>query len=420
MSEKKDPSQVIEQFQNRRARREQQDKQRRMITLGAIAAIVLVVLIVVLCVSCDGCNKDDKTTKTTDLSQIPVENVQNDPMLPTDEAGLEEDKTQSDPAPEVTPAPLPPAEPDPMLQVFGKGSVTDKRIAITVNVYKAGEVDNFNTIMTLAESNEAALTVFPMGQIIEDSEDMETAVRRAFNADFEIENLTYSCSNLFSMEDDQMAAEIWKQSNAVNHVIGGNYEMHFLRTYKGYSEDDPWVHRYLIQLGTYKGFAHWTVNAAEMKKLENVKKGLKPGAIYMFGTSENDVKFLKEFIPYAIEQGYELVTLNELLGFEKNGVDALDSAMEMPLPEPYTYVNYITLDGENYRRLHAAKLVQERLIELGYLTGPADGNYGNGSREAIRKFQAAAGLTEDGIAGKGTQTILFSVDAPAAPAQPAE
>jgi hypothetical protein len=42
-----------------------------------------------------------------------------------------------------------------------------------------------------------------------------------------------------------------------------------------------------------------------------------------------------------------------------------------------------------------AKQAQDRLIELGFLTGPADGVWGNKSRMALRAFKIANGLTAD-------------------------
>jgi len=47
------------------------------------------------------------------------------------------------------------------------------------------------------------------------------------------------------------------------------------------------------------------------------------------------------------------------------------------------------------------------LIELGYLTGEADGAYGGKTRKAVLLFQYYNGLQQDGIAGRKTQTVLF-------------
>ena len=55
--------------------------------------------------------------------------------------------------------------------------------------------------------------------------------------------------------------------------------------------------------------------------------------------------------------------------------------------------------------------LQNRLAELGYITFAADGDFGAGTERAVKLFQEANGLTADGVAGRGTQAILFSQDA---------
>ena len=60
----------------------------------------------------------------------------------------------------------------------------------------------------------------------------------------------------------------------------------------------------------------------------------------------------------------------------------------------------------------SVKALQKRLIELGYMTGSADGSYGSGTKTAVAAFQKAAGLTSDGVAGSSTITALFSASAP--------
>jgi len=68
----------------------------------------------------------------------------------------------------------------------------------------------------------------------------------------------------------------------------------------------------------------------------------------------------------------------------------------------------------------AVKKLQSRLIELGYLTGSADGSFGTATQAAVMAFQSAAGLSADGVAGETTQNALYADDAPmaSAPSQP--
>ena len=58
-----------------------------------------------------------------------------------------------------------------------------------------------------------------------------------------------------------------------------------------------------------------------------------------------------------------------------------------------------------------ARLVQQRLIDLKYLTGKADGIFGSKSVAALKAFQTKNGLVADGVAGSGTNAVLFSYKA---------
>ena len=57
------------------------------------------------------------------------------------------------------------------------------------------------------------------------------------------------------------------------------------------------------------------------------------------------------------------------------------------------------------------KDLQQRLIALGYLSGPADGNFGNNTLLALTAFQKNNGLSTDGVAGALTIAKLNSLNA---------
>ena len=71
-----------------------------------------------------------------------------------------------------------------------------------------------------------------------------------------------------------------------------------------------------------------------------------------------------------------------------------------------------SLFGSNYTSLRRGskgdrvKVMQQALISLGYLSGSADGVFGNKTRNAVISFQKKAKLTADGIAGKKTLSAL--------------
>ena len=92
------------------------------------------------------------------------------------------------------------------------------------------------------------------------------------------------------------------------------------------------------------------------------------------------------------------------------------TSIPTPAPEvtaaPDTSSSWPTL-RKNDSGTNVAQL-QEALIQLGYLSGKADGNYGAKTVDAVKAFQKANGLTADGTAGEQTQRALYGGNAKAA------
>ena len=75
-----------------------------------------------------------------------------------------------------------------------------------------------------------------------------------------------------------------------------------------------------------------------------------------------------------------------------------------------TNARYLTIgsSGSDVKRL------QKRLIDLGWMSGSADGDYGGATEAAVKAFQKKSGIWNDGIAGPDTQTKLYSSGAASA------
>jgi len=80
---------------------------------------------------------------------------------------------------------------------------------------------------------------------------------------------------------------------------------------------------------------------------------------------------------------------------------------------------YVTVDPNNTpaptavvlkrgMQSEAVRTLQQALKSLGYYDGEVDGQFGDGTTEAVKLFQAQAGLDDDGLAGEETLTLLYS------------
>lgn len=77
-----------------------------------------------------------------------------------------------------------------------------------------------------------------------------------------------------------------------------------------------------------------------------------------------------------------------------------------PTPSPYKSLSKGAKNDD-------VKKLQQRLIELNYMTGQADGDFGSGTQTAVKLFQKTIGMQEqNGIASPTLQEALFADDAP--------
>ena len=91
-------------------------------------------------------------------------------------------------------------------------------------------------------------------------------------------------------------------------------------------------------------------------------------------------------------------------------IDVKAQAEATATPEPK--VNYNTLSKGD--KSDEVVNMQNRLIELGYMTDAADGDFGSKTQTAVKIFQQVAGLTVNGIADSDTLNALYADDAPRA------
>ena len=375
-----------------RARRRAVQRRRQLIVIGGIALAVLVALAVILLLP--------KKEQRDQAPQIPGPEPTAAPIPEAvEEEGSAEDAVPD--SPQATPQvgsesaarraqtrPTPTAEG--FIPVFSKANTDEKIIAITVDdCYQA---ENLQQIVDAAISANAKLTIFPIGENVRRKRQGEI-LKYAWENGFELENHTYTHNGLYGISNEALAEEVYKQQLALCEALGVEYQCHFLRPMGGDARHDQRMQMYAKQLGYY-GIAHWSVSGRANNS--TVAKGLQPGAIYLFHTTDKDRDKLLKFIPWVAEQGYQMVTLNEMFGYPENETSPLQTPIRdhvIPQLEPYQMV-YVPLKKTSYN--WEAYLLQEKLIQMGYLTGEPDGIYGESCEAAVKAWQKANGLPETG------------------------
>ncbi|MBR0368950.1 MAG: peptidoglycan-binding protein [Clostridia bacterium] len=391
-----------------RARSRARFKRQLLIGGGALVALVLLSVVITLLVRGGG---GDKPVNAPAATAIPVPTALAADDTPEDAS---DDDDEDAATPEPTRAPTPSPEPESasqpvanadraatrpsaepgFLPVFSRAENTEEKI-IAITVDDCFQAENLKNIVDCALDNGGKLTIFPIGENVIRSEQSQV-LKYAWEKGMELENHTYTHSGLYNSTDKRLAEQIYEQQMTLCHILDKEYQCHFLRPRGGDARNDQRMHMYAKQMGYY-GIAHWSVDGSKGTD-KQLAKGLKPGAIYLFHTTDKDWEILQRFIPWVVKKGYKLVTMNEMFGYPANETSELATpAKGRPVPTlaPYERV-YTTLKKTTYS-WYAYEL-QQKLIELGYLTGEPDGVYGETCAAAVSAYQKDHNLEVTGEA----------------------
>ncbi len=149
------------------------------------------------------------------------------------------------------------------------------------------------------------------------------------------------------------------------------------------------------------------------------------------GMTGNDVYALQErlielrYLSGVADGVFGAETQAALIAFQKNNSLTADGnagsatlkklagsckAASRTTPTPVPSGTVTLREGDEGENVY---ILQAYLFELGYYTGRIDGRFSAETTEAVKAFQRANGLTADGIAGRGTLSILYSGSAAA-------
>ena len=399
--------------------RQQAARQRRLLWIIGGATVLVVVALVLLFIPKGG--TPDRAVETVASQPSPTQTPQEAPQV----AEGEPLAAEGEPLVRATPTPAPDSQaqgntvsfaslravtrPTPTAPgyglVFSEADTEEKIIAITVD--DCFQAENLQQIVDAAINVGGKLTIFPIGKNVLKKKQSQV-LKYAWEHGFELENHTFTHNGLYKCSDEEVAQEIYMQQLALSHILGVEYQCHFLRPKGGDARRDQRMQKYAEQIGYY-GIAHWSC-AGSTSTMKEIAKALHPGAIYLFHTTtKNDLEKLVQFIPYAAEKGYQLVTLNEMFGYPDNETSPLTTPIKehtIPQLQPYERA-YDVYKPTRYS--WGVYLLQEKLIELGYMKGEPDGVYGKECAEYVKAYQKDHGLEQTGVADVALQEQIFGV-----------
>lgn len=129
------------------------------------------------------------------------------------------------------------------------------------------------------------------------------------------------------------------------------------------------------------------------------------------------ITILVSVISALSETDYTKMTLEELLEEQEKLTAAIEEAKKTAESQASQVEQMPALDASNYTEMSKGakgddvKALQSRLKDLGFYSSTIDGDFGNGTVNAIKAFEEYNGLEQTGIASPELQAFLYSDNA---------
>ena len=198
------------------------------------------------------------------------------------------------------------------------GSRESKKVAITVDDCYKTATEWIAADVELCKQYGIHMTFFPIvktGCLEEKYRDLWQSV---LDAGCEIGCHGYQHLRLGSFDYWTLVKRLGRWQEELDKTLGYHYQTRWLRPPYGSIDggkklNDKQVTSALKRYG-FDHYGHWEVS--ETKNMEKALEDIQPGSILLFHSKKKDTRFLEQLIPVLQEQGYEMVTLSELFGFD--------------------------------------------------------------------------------------------------------
>ncbi len=188
-----------------------------------------------------------------------------------------------------------------------------KRVAITVD--DCYNKDLLKAIFELVNQYGVRITFFPLGDQLHEK---DREIWRAIAAsNCEIGSHSMHHTKMTAISRSGITIHLYRFQECLDAALGYHYGVVSMRPpYGAIESSDASETRKVMNTVRAYGYDHavlWDVSQTDFRK---ATKAVKNGSILLYHTRNKDYKCLQELIPWLIEQGYELVTVRELLEFD--------------------------------------------------------------------------------------------------------
>lgn len=192
---------------------------------------------------------------------------------------------------------------------YTNGDREQKRIAITIDDWY--EPDMLEEFLDVAAAYDCKLTLYPIG--INLLEKNRASWQRALDEGHELGNHTNTHKSLEDASRSTILAQLNNMEDRLEKALGYRHEMTTVRYPFGAGRHNGTKGAFAkaINDAGYEHVALWDVDSTDAKK---IMKATQNGSIILLHGRKRDLRALKEILPEFQAQGYEMVTISELLG----------------------------------------------------------------------------------------------------------
>ena len=199
-------------------------------------------------------------------------------------------------------------ENDPWPHAIRNGSREEHRIAITMD--DCYEFEYVRSAWELISSYGGSMTFYPVGDLLKEEklsqEDKELWQAIAASSS-EIGTHTHHHKRMTKESAYNMVLYSKYPQHVVDHLLGYHYPVRTLRP--PFGSHSPAFQKQLAKVG-YTHVILWDVDSTDA---DEVLKNVQNGSIILFHARKKDWLCIQKVIPALAEQGYEMVTISQLL-----------------------------------------------------------------------------------------------------------